>query len=156
VEGIQQRLLAMLLCMYITFRMLLTAGKRCLRELRIVRPSVTAFFGNTSTRLRLVPCLIQVRYMSNRRAASPVTGSCHILSLTFISSSVMAAQTPTYYLMFSRGPNIFEIIERHRTGGCHPVGLNDIRKNRYCVKHKLGNGPFATIRLARNLCRYCE
>jgi hypothetical protein len=42
----------------------------------------------------------------------------------------------------------------YRTGGFHPVHLNDtFKKERYTVIHKLGHGGFATVWLARDKIR---
>ncbi|KUJ17502.1 kinase-like protein [Mollisia scopiformis] len=42
----------------------------------------------------------------------------------------------------------------YRTGGFHPVHLNDVfKKGRYTVIHKLGHGGFATVWLARDSIR---
>ncbi|KAF2794050.1 kinase-like protein [Melanomma pulvis-pyrius CBS 109.77] len=44
-----------------------------------------------------------------------------------------------------------ENVELYRPGGYHPVNLNDVIGSRYKIIHKLGNGGFATIWLAKVL-----
>lgn len=44
-----------------------------------------------------------------------------------------------------------EDVHLYRPGGHHPVDLGDVIKQRYRIIHKLGNGGFALVWLARDL-----
>jgi serine/threonine-protein kinase SRPK3 len=39
----------------------------------------------------------------------------------------------------------------YRPGGHHPINLGDVVRDKFMIIHKLGNGGFAIVWLARNL-----
>jgi serine/threonine-protein kinase SRPK3 len=47
--------------------------------------------------------------------------------------------------------NNFEDVYMYRPGGYHPVNLGDVVGHKFKIIHKLGNGGFALVWLARHL-----
>ena len=61
------------------------------------------------------------------------------------------ADPPSNNLRLELDPSGLEEIIEYESGGFHPVHLQDVLGDRYRVIHKLGNGGFATVWLARDL-----